>query len=139
MARFDASPRFSATRFHSARFGRTPAGPVFTVQPVLTGTPNVGQTLSVSTGTATGSGTVTYARQWLRDGVAISGATGATYVAQMADDGTTVTVRVAATDDNGTTYATSNGLAISYAASPGLLLEIGGFLLLESGDRLLLE
>ena len=33
MERFDSSPRFSATRFHSARFGRTPAvpaGPVWT-------------------------------------------------------------------------------------------------------------
>jgi hypothetical protein len=103
----------------------TAAGPTFTVEPAISGTPKVGSTLTGSTGTATGTGTVTYARQWMRDGVAISGATSGTYLLDAADDGATITERVAATDDDGTTYATSAGVAVTYpvAVAAGALAD----------------
>jgi hypothetical protein len=92
-----------------------PVGPVNTVAPVVSGTPNVGQTLSCTTGTWSGVGTITYAYQWQRDGVNIGSATASTYALVGADAGTTVRCRVTATDDNGSNSANSNGLAVTYA------------------------
>jgi hypothetical protein len=69
--------------------------PRFTAQPAITGTAQVGQTLTGASGTIAG-GAVS-ARRWLRGGVAIVGATGATYVLQVADVGATITHEVTAT------------------------------------------
>jgi hypothetical protein len=55
----------------------TPDGPTNTVLPAITGTQEVGETLTCSAGTWTGSPTITY--QWKRDGVNISGETASTY------------------------------------------------------------
>lgn len=55
-----------------------------TALPTITGTPQVGKTLIADDGTWSPSGT-TKSRQWLRDGVVIPGATGASY-ALVADD-----------------------------------------------------
>lgn len=107
----------SASVFQKALGLSAPAGPVFSAQPSITGTLQVGQTLSCSTGTATGTGTVTYARQWTRDGADIAGATGATYTLQAADDLTTIGCRVTATDSVGSTAAlATGGGAVTYAA-----------------------
>jgi hypothetical protein len=54
-----------------------PDGPTNTVLPAITGTQEVGETLTCSAGTWTGSPTITY--QWKRDGVNISGETASTY------------------------------------------------------------
>jgi alpha-tubulin suppressor-like RCC1 family protein len=86
--------------------------PVFTVSPAVTGTTIVGSTLTVSTGTATGTPTPTRTYQWLRctDAIetvassvpetcaTISGATAATYVTTVADTGKRLAVRVIATN-----------------------------------------
>lgn len=58
--------------------------------PTVAGTNTVGQTLTGTNGTFTGSGTITITRLWSRNGAPISGATGATYVLQAADSGKTV-------------------------------------------------
>ena len=52
--------------------------PIFSIAPAITGTPTEGQTLTSTTGTASNS--PTYTRQWRRNGVNISGATGSTYL-----------------------------------------------------------
>lgn len=83
--------------------------PTNTVAPAITGTTVVGQTLTASNGTWTGTATITYARQWKRDGVAISGATGATYVLVAGDVGKTITVTVTATNGVGAVSVTSAG------------------------------
>lgn len=88
--------------------------PVNTVAPALSGTAQVGQTLTSTTGTW--SGTPTYARQWFAAGVAISGATGATYVPVVGDVGKALTVRVTATNDKGSVSATSAPTAAVVAA-----------------------
>src|SRR5690606_24220506 len=54
--------------------------PSFTVDPALSRTPTVGETLTVTNGTAGGTPEAAFARAWLRDDVAIAGETATTYV-----------------------------------------------------------
>lgn len=76
-------------------------GPENTVAPAITGTLEVGQTLTVSNGTWTGEGSITYSRQWYVGGVLVPDATGATFVLPEYAEGEMVQARVRATDDNG--------------------------------------
>lgn len=64
-----------------------------TVLPTITGTAQVGQTLTSTTGTWTGTGN-TFTRRWTADGVTISGATAATYVPVTGDIGKVIRVVV---------------------------------------------
>ncbi len=68
---------------------------VNTALPAITGTAQVGQTLTVSNGTWTGSPT-SYTRQWKANGTNISGATATTYVPVSGDVGKTITCTVTA-------------------------------------------
>lgn len=70
--------------------------PAFTANPSITGTAQVGQTLTGASGTIR-NGNVT-ARRWLRNGAAIAGATTATYVVQAGDVGAKITYEVTATN-----------------------------------------
>jgi hypothetical protein len=67
-----------------------------TVAPTVTGTPKLGSALTVTAGSWS-QPDVTRTRQWLRDGVAISGATQATYTAVVADVNHRLSVRETAT------------------------------------------
>jgi hypothetical protein len=96
------------------------AVPVNTVAPAITGTATEGQTLTRTTGTWTGYAPITYATQWRRGGVAISGATGATYVLVSADVGSTITCTVTATNTAGSASATSAATATVGASSDNL-------------------
>lgn len=89
--------------------GGTP--PTNTVLPAITGTAEVGETLSVSNGTFTGDATITYAYQWYAGGVAISGATSATFDLTSAQLGKIIAARVTATNAAGTAFAFSNATA----------------------------
>jgi len=64
--------------------------PINTIAPVISGIAQRGETLSSTTGTWTGVGTITFAYQWQRDDTNISGATSSTYVLVAADDNTKV-------------------------------------------------
>ncbi|MEG3153005.1 hypothetical protein U1769_24190 [Sphingomonas sp. ZT3P38] len=66
----------------------------FTVAPVITGTAQVGQTLTATNGTIVGGAFA--GRRWFRDGSPISGATASTYVVQAGDLGKKVTQEVTA-------------------------------------------
>jgi hypothetical protein len=87
--------------------------PQRTSNPSISGTPQQGQTLTASTGNWSGAQPITFAFQWQRcdangDGcVDIGGATGRTYVAQAADVGKTLRVRVTARNSGGSASATS--------------------------------
>jgi hypothetical protein len=70
--------------------------PAFTETPSITGVTQVGQTLTGASGTVR-HGTVS-ARRWLRNGVAIAGATASTYVVQLGDVGAKITFEVTATN-----------------------------------------
>ena len=103
----------------------------------ISGTPAVGEVLTAALTGAGGSG---FAYQWTRDGVDIGGATSSTYTVLLADDGTTIRVKVTYTviATGLPETITSGGVAIPSAFSR-LLLESGDDILLESGDYLLLE
>ena len=92
-------------------------GPSLTGSITLTGTPEVGETLTCPTGTWSGTGTITYAYQWKRDGSPIGGATASTYTLVAGDDETGVSCEVTATDDNGSTAGSSNAVSVTYPAA----------------------
>ena len=77
--------------------------PVNTVRPLITAANlEVGSTASLSTGTWTGTGgTITYAREWTRNGSPIAGATGTTYTFEPIDVGALIGGNVTAIDSNG--------------------------------------
>ena len=78
-----------------------------TTAPAVTGTPRVGQTLTVDGGAWSLDG-VTLSYQWLRDGTPVEGADEATYAVGVADVGTDLAVLVTATlDDHAPGTATS--------------------------------
>ena len=78
----------------------SPASPVNTVVPTISGTPQVGQTLTATNGTWTNSPT-SFTYQWNRAGTAITGATASTYVPVSADVGTILTISVTARNGSG--------------------------------------
>ena len=83
----------------------SPANTPATGQPTITGTAQVGQTLTADTSgisDADGLDNVSYSYQWLsaRD-AEIEGATGSTYEVQTSDNGKVIKVRVDFTDDEG--------------------------------------
>ena len=108
----------SATSAASAVVLAAPAtGPVNAAPPVISGTVQVGSTLTASTGTWNGAPTgYTYA--WSRcdqngaSCAAIGGATTSTYVLQQVDAGTTLRVTVTAANASGSTPATSAQTAV---------------------------
>jgi hypothetical protein len=91
--------------------------PANTVLPAITGTPQVGQTLTVSNGTWTGNPAPTFARQWQADGADIPGATASTYVLQPGDLGKLIRTRVTATNSGGSAQATSAAVGPVTSAS----------------------
>lgn len=94
---------------------RTPAAPDNTVVPVITGTAQVGQTLTASTGTWTGTPTPVLTYQWQANGVDIVDATSNTYVPIVGQIGQPIRVIVTGTNasgtDTGTSVATANVIA----------------------------
>lgn len=84
--------------------------PVNTVAPVASGSASVGSLLTCTTGTWTGSPTITYAYQWRRDAVDISGETASTYTVVIADDGTDIDCVVTATNPGGSASEDSNDI-----------------------------
>lgn len=79
-----------------------------TVLPTITGTAQVGQTLTRTLGTWVGAPAPTLTTQWTANGVDIVGATGATYVPISGQVGQVIRVRVTGTNANGSASATSN-------------------------------
>jgi hypothetical protein len=88
-----------------------PSNSAAPVASFVTGTGLVGSVVTCTPGSWTGS--PTYARQWLRGGTAIAGATATSYTTVAADAGLSVSCRITATNAAGSTNATSNGLAIT--------------------------
>ena len=92
-----------------------------TGSPSITGTPQVGQTLTAGTSAITdadGLANATYSYQWLADGVAIAGATGTTYTPVAADKDKVIRLRVTFTDDGGTQETLVSAPTIAIAAKP---------------------
>lgn len=96
--------------------------PVNTAAPAISGTAQVGQVLTASTGTWTSDTTPTYAYQWQTCDAAgnnctgITGSTSSTYTAQTADLAKTLRVVVTATNPSGSSASTSAQTAAVTAA-----------------------
>jgi hypothetical protein len=92
--------------------------PANTAAPTVTGSPQVGQTLTAANGTWTSDSTITYTYQWTScdaQGNAcanIAGATAATYVVKSSDNLHSLRVAVSAKNANGTTTAQSAQTAV---------------------------
>ena len=100
-----------------------PVVPAVTQPPAVSGTAQVGQALSSTQGTWSGTQPITYANQWQRCNstlgscVDVSGATGGTYALTAADLGTRLRVSVRATNVAGTANTASQATAAVVAAS----------------------
>ncbi len=89
--------------------------PVNTVIPVVTGTTGEGDLLTTTTGTWTNTPT-SFTYRWLRDDVAISGATSSTYTIVAADISTTLKSEVTAINGSGTTAAAAESVGTAIGA-----------------------
>ena len=105
-----SNPNFPAATRMSRPVLVLPTAPVNTVLPAITGTEEVGETLTTTNGTWTGTPTPTYTRQWRRDGDDIDGATATTYVLVAEDEGADIDVVVTATNSGGAVTATADAV-----------------------------
>ena len=106
-----------------ANVENTPA----TGAPIITGTAQVGQTLTADTsGIADSDGltNVAYSYQWLADDTEIDGATGFTYTVQSSDAGKAIKVQVTFTDDAGNeeTLTSPATDAVAAATQPNIAI-----------------
>jgi hypothetical protein len=85
-----------------------PVAPANTTAPTVSGQVVVGSTLTCSPGAWTGAPSPSFGYEWLRDGTAINGATGATYVTVAADAGKAIGCKVTGRSSAGSTSATSS-------------------------------
>src|SRR5438105_2541330 len=111
----------SAVGIAGASTAATP--PTVRSLPAVTGTAQVGQTLTAANGTWGGTEPLTFTYQWRRCGrggsscIAIAGATAQTYVLVSADRDKRIRVRVTATNTAGSSSAVSRPSAVVRAAA----------------------
>ena len=91
--------------------------------PIISGTVQVGETLTADTSgieDADGLGNAAFTYQWLADNAAIAGATGSTHTLADTDEGKTIKVRVSFTDDadNEETLTSAATDAVAAATQP---------------------
>ena len=86
--------------------------------PAITGTAQVGSTLTCSNGSWSNSPT-SYTKSWLRDGSAVSGATASTYKLVSADADHHLSCKVTASNPGGSASATSASLLVKAASAGG--------------------
>src|SRR5437868_2813800 len=111
-----------------------PTAPANTSPPTISGTPQIGQTLTVSNGSWSGPGTITFSYQWLRcDNTGggctfIAGAVSKTYSLTPADVGHSLRARVTARNDNGSTAANTIPTAVIASKAGGCSIGATGTL-----------
>ena len=109
--------------------------------PTITGTVQVGETLSTDTSSIVdgdGPASLSFSYQWLADEEAIAGATGATYTLTAAEQGKRITVRVSFTDGAGNeetlTSAATAAVSISDDDTAGVAVSAGALRVPEGGS-----
>ena len=96
-----------------------------TGEPAISGTAQVGETLSASASgisDSDGLNNATFAYQWLSSDSDISGGTSATYTLVESDEGKTIRVRVSFTDDRGHQETLTSAATGAVAAAPTPLM-----------------
>ena len=91
--------------------------------PTITGTAQVGETLTADTSgivDADGLDTATFSYQWRAGDVAIAGASGSSYTLTKAEQGQTVTLTVTFTDDAGHEETRTSAATAAVAAKPNI-------------------
>ena len=99
----------------------TAANSPATGAPTISGTAQVGETLTASTtgiSDSDGLTNATFTYQWLADDAAISGATGSTYTLVAADSGKAIKVQVSFTDDAGNAESLTSAATTAAALPP---------------------
>ena len=99
----------------------TPGNSPATGAPTISGTAQVGQTLTANTSgvaDADGLSSVQYEYQWLADDAKIAGATSLTYALSAADEGKAIKVEVSFTDDAGNEETLTSAATDAVAAAP---------------------
>ena len=100
---------------------RAPSNSDPTGLPAISGTPQVDQTLTADTSSiddGDGLDDVSYEYQWIADGTDIDGATGSNYVLTSSEQGQTIQVRVAFTDDRDNEETLTSAATVAVAAEP---------------------
>ena len=116
----DAGHAETLTSTATVAVAAKPSSPA-TGQPAITGTAQVGETLTADTSgiaDADGLDNVSFSYQWIADDSDIAGATGSTYTLAAADEGKVVTVRVSFTDDRGHAETLTSTATVAVAAKP---------------------
>ena len=99
----------------------TPDNSPATGAPTISGTAQVGETLTANTSgvaDADGLSNVQYEYQWLADDTDIAGATGLTYTLTDSEESKNVTVQVSFTDDGGNAESLTSAATAPVAAKP---------------------
>lgn len=102
---------------------QVPTSPLSITTVSITGSTQSGSLLTATPGTWDASPAAVLTYQWYRGATPIGGATNSTYTTQVADEGTTVTVRETATNAAGAVTLASNGLAIVPAGAPEITVQ----------------
>lgn len=133
-------------KFRGAEVSVGAVPPVFTASPTLVGTPTVGVAITALAGTVTGTPAISYAFQWVVDGVLVGSATStiAAFTPQAGQEGKTLGIRQTATNAAGSAFRDSAVANIAVAPGGGVpsnawLLEDGSPWLLEDGSYFLME
>src|SRR5436189_120440 len=118
-----AKTSVTVTMSNQSSPSQTTEPPSMTTSPVISGLAQVGQTLTASTGSWSGTTSITYAYQWLRcdsggaSCAAIAAATAQTHLLGSGDAASTLRVKVTATNSVGSAFAQSAQTAIVNAGS----------------------
>jgi hypothetical protein len=84
------------------------------IAPQVSGDPALGQTLTCVPGVWGGKPPPVLSYQWLRSGAAVAGATSSSYRISPADQGQLLSCNVVATNNEGSSEAESNGVAVPF-------------------------
>ena len=108
-------------RLHRALEDETAVNSAATGAPIISGTVQVGETLTADTSgieDADGLDDAAFTYRWLADAIDISGATGSTYTLADADENKAITVQVSFTDDAGNDETLTSAATDAVAAAP---------------------
>lgn len=92
--------------------------PILVTAPTITGSGEVGDTITCNSGVWAGLPEPSISFQWRRNGSPISGATSALYVPEDEDNGTSIDCQVTATNEAGAASAITNAVVIETYTAP---------------------